>query len=425
MTEPILSNPSCLADRMIYDHTSNAHLPPSQTIKKNIQLTFHIITQVNPAMSPSVICCGLSCVDMQLHACNVPQTLETITTFSNVTFTAGGCAPQTARALTALSVPTSVLSVIGDDPHGATLRELLTEADVDPSSLVIDSSQCTALAVLPLFTDSTRGCFITLGANMTADVEKLLPRRVIESSFTISLRVFHFGYPHLMPQLQGNNLYILFEKVREAAPRVILTMDVNGANIEESEEHPVLHPALSITAAIHANLEEACVITGLAKATESSRLSAGEIKPVVEWFTKRGAGIACITCGKDGVFVATGGEGEGDEWAHRLRISSNLRRGAFVYRRAMKVKEGVEINASGAGDAFTAGVIAELVLNGGEHGIIQVADAGIMSALHRLDSSFTYQSGAADIRALTELGRGRERLAPRTTLQQEQYEGDP
>lgn len=260
---------------------------------------------------------------------------------------------------------------------------------------------------------------------MAADVEHLLPRRVLEDSFADSLRVFHFGYPHLMPRLQGDNLRLLFEKVREAAPQVILTMDVNGANVEESKEHPVLQPALGITAVIHANLEEACVITGLAKASESSRLSAEEIKPVVEWFTKRGAGIACITCGKDGVFVATGGEDECDEWAHRLRISSNLKRGAFAYRRAMKIMEGVEINASGAGDAFTAGIIAELALNGGEHGIVQVADAGIASALYRLDSSFASQSVVADIRALMELAKERERLAPRITLQQEKFEKNP
>lgn len=376
-------------------------------------------------MAPTVICCGLSCVDMQLNACNIPQTLETITTFSSATFTAGGCAPQTARALTALSVSASVLSVIGDDPHGATLQNLLKEAGIDPSSLVVDSSKCTALAVLPLFTDGTRGCFITLGANMTADVEHLLVPRVLEKSFSESLRVFHFGYPHLMPQLRGKKLRLLFEKVRQAAPQVILTMDVNGANIEESDEHPVLLPALSITAAIHANLEEACVITGLAKATESCRLSAEKIKPVVEWFTKRGVGIACVTCGKDGAFIAVGGEGEAAEWAHLLRISTYLERGSFFYRRAMKVTEGIEINASGAGDAFTAGVIAELALDGGECGVAQVIDAGIVSALHRLDRSFCSLSGRADIRALLKLRTNRERLPPRATLRQEQYERNP
>lgn len=363
-------------------------------------------------MPPTVICCGLSCVDMELHACSVPQTLESITKFSSATFAAGGSAPQTARALTALSVRTSALTVIGADPHGDTLRNLLLSSGVDVSSLIVDSSACTSLAVLPLFADGTRGCFVTLGANISATVDGLLSRSVLESCFTTELRVFHFGYPHLMPKLQGHNLRQLFDRVRQAAPHVLLTMDVNGADEKETPDRPVLLPALELTAAIHANLEEACTITGLTSALESSTLSAKEIRPVAEWFTEHGAGIACITCGKDGVFVSTGN----DECIKRQQLSLHLERGAFIYRAAFAVSDGITVEASGAGDAFTAGVIAELADTKGKLGVGRVANAGLVGALHRIEASLAGSSHKADIATLLEKVKGRPRLTPRSSL---------
>lgn len=353
---------------------------------------------------------------MELHACNVPQTLESITTFSNATFTAGGSAPQTARALTALSIRTSALTVIGSDPHGDTLRKLLISGGVDVSSLVVDSSQCTALAVLPLFADGTRGCFVTLGANLSATVDTLLPRSVLESVFTSALRVFHFGYPHLMPNLQGQNLRNLFERVRQAAPNVLLTMDVNGADTKETPEKPVLIPALELTAAVHANLEEACTITGLASPSQSSTMSAEEIRPVVEWFTEHGAEIACITCGKEGAFVATGGSSANDQSMRNQQLSPQLERGAFIYRAAFAITEGITVNASGAGDAFTAGVIAELAGTKGKLGVGRVADAGLVGALYRIDSSLGGSVDKPDIASLLESVKARSRLAPRPSL---------
>lgn len=358
---------------------------------------------------------------MELHACNLPQTLETVTTFGNATFKAGGSAPQTARALSALSISSSVLTVVGDDPHGRTLQSLLTDAGIDPSSIVVDSDVCTSLAVLPLFSDGTRGCFVTLGANVAANISNLLPQRVLDSFSSSSLRVFHFGYPHLMPQLQGHNLRRLFDRVRKAAPNLILTMDVNGANTQESSEAPVLLPALEITAAIHANLEEACVITGLAKPADASHLSARQIRPIVQWFTDHGAAISCITCGKDGVFISTAQLDNPREWAARFRISENLEKGAFLYRPAVKVADGVSVNASGAGDAFTAGVISELATSAGSRGPVRIAEAGIVSALHRLDNTLSGSSPISDIDSLLNRARTRPRLEPRTSLQHEEY----
>ncbi|CDF77472.1 unnamed protein product [Chondrus crispus] len=367
-------------------------------------------------MPPQVICCGLSCVDMQLHECDVPQTLESIVRFGKTTFAAGGSAPQTARALAALSVQTSALTVIGTDPHGDTLRNLLISSGVDVSTLIRDASSGTALAVLPLFSDGTRGCFVTLGANVSATVDSLLSRSVVAEAFTSKLRVFHFGYPHLMPNLRGTNLRRLFEHVREVAPNALLTLDVNGADEQETPENPILLPALELVAAVHANLEEACTISGLASPTTAASLSAKDIEPIVRWFTNHGAEIACITCGKDGMFAATGGSETDPDNIEKQHLSPVLERGAFIYRSALDVTVATKVNASGAGDAFIGGVIAELVDTRGSRGIRRVADAGLVGALYCIDSSFAKANPSPTIASLLEKADGLSRIPPRAGL---------
>lgn len=346
---------------------------------------------------------------MELHSTVVPPTLETVTKFSHTTFTPGGCAPQTSRALAQLHVPTAILSLIGNDPHGNTLRDTLHAEGIDTSGLLA-SPDCTSLAVLPLYIDGRRGCFVTLGANLTVCVDTILPSFISETLFTHALRVFHFGYPHLTPRIQGNNLRQLLRTVREIAPKVLLTLDVNGADRKDTEDDPVLIPALTLTSAIHANLEEACTITGLAPPSAYAKLTAAEIQPIAEWFTERGAGIACITCGKDGAFVATSQRTD----FTNLRLSQRLERGKFLHRPAYVVSKGIQVNASGAGDAFVAGMISELANSAGESGIERIVDAGLASALHRIDRSI--MKGKAAVDSLLKTLKDRDRIPPRDTL---------
>lgn len=349
---------------------------------------------------------------MQLHHTKPPKTLEAVTSFSHTSFAPGGSAPQTALALSSLSISVAVLTHIGKDPHGETLRNLLNRAGVDTSTL-IETNNHTSLAVLPLLTDGRRGCFVSLGCNLSATPEAILPKAIIDRCITAQLRVFHFGYPHLMPHLQGNSLRSLLETVKREAPSVLLSIDVNGADRKETPECQVLLPALEMVAAIHANLEEACVITGLESPESASRLSADKIKPIVEWFTDNGAGIALVTCGKDGVFAAT------SKHPSRVSLSKQLEADVFVHRAAFAVSESVEINASGAGDAFTAGVLAELAQSLGGNGLVRLADCGLASALHRIDG--TLVGNRTDPAELWKAVQARLRVPPRMTLKEKAY----
>ena len=333
---------------------------------------------------PHVICAGLSCLDLELHNTRPPETLEQITSFSHTTQTPGGSAPQTSISLSALRVPTTILTLLGLDAHAETLLTLLDRSGVDTRQVVRDSSLSTALSVLPVFTDGRRGCFVTLGSNAHTTADRLLS--MLDGVDTSQTRVFHFGYPHLMPLLQGAVLAGLLARVRARVPGVRLSLDLNGADAAESARG-VLAPALRAVDFVHANLEEACVVSGLHGAGAAAALGVRGAERVVRWFAREGLVVA-VTAGKNGVFM-----GKGD---------------AVVYRRAFEVEEGVVVNASGAGDAFVAGVLAVMAREGMAD-VSLLADAGMASALKRIESGF---GEGMEIMELVELARTRGRIAP-------------
>lgn len=358
----------------------------------------------------SIVCCGLSTVDIQLHSCLIPTTLEQVTPFSHTTTTAGGSAPQTALSLSSLNIRSAVLTVVGADSYAQSLRSQLIDADIDTRGVLENAASCTALAILPLFVDGRRGCFVTLGANSNATPESILPPSLMPKLLTDRLRVFHFGYPHLMPHLQGNSLGSLFQKVRQAVPHVLFTLDVNGANVADDDTH-VLTQVLPYVAMVHANLDEACIVTGLADATASDTLPASEIQPVSEWFVNRGAAISCVTCGRDGVFVATS---DATGLSNHDALSEKLQPNVFLHRSAFAVSAQIKVNASGAGDAFCAGAIAHLAGHTGLSGIVRLIDCGLASALHRIDH--TLLPGPANMDIVLKAASERERIEPRQSL---------
>lgn len=346
---------------------------------------------------PTVVCAGLACVDMELRSCEVPLTRETVTRFGSVTYALGGSAPQTARALALFGVHVAAVYPVADDAHGRMLSELLRNAGVTPHAVALSFATSTSLAVLPVFTDGGRGCFVSLGANLEVEALDLCKPDLIHDG----LGAFHFGYPHLMPKVQDDSLRNMFDHVRAKAPRVLLSLDLNGADISEGEK-AVVSSALAVTNIVHANLEEACIISGLTQPGNAEAMSANDILKLVKWFCDTGGSsspvVVCITCGRDGVVT---GSGTGDDFR-------------AVHRPAYAIRDVVEINASGAGDAFAAGALMGLMLlrrkqdcANDANGSIQntcsnndyvverrsmsqedlsfVADAGLFSALLRLD----------------------------------------
>jgi sugar/nucleoside kinase (ribokinase family) len=369
-----------------------------------------------------VVCAGVACVDVELGGCAVPATLESITHFERTRYAAGGSAPQTSRAFASLGFPTVAVYPAADDAHGRALAGMLVAAGV-AARPTVDGCSDTALAVLPVFTDGRRGCYVSLGANLTITADSLVPddadpRTLPHSSPLLHeyLRAFHLGYPHLLPRIQGAALRKLLERVRRRAPYALISLDVNGADVAEgsvSSERDVLSSALPLVDVVHANAEEACVISGLdGGGARAATLGYSEMASLARWFVDRGARAAFVTCGKDGVIAAGRCVEAGDGGVVTL------------HRSAFSLRDGIAVNASGAGDSFAAGAVAGMLefatgdnrpLGSLTHGVLRrVADAGLASAVHRLDPM---EAGTeTGIVCLLEKLKGRPRIATRLEL---------
>mmetsp|Transcript_36685 Transcript_36685/g.146712 ORF Transcript_36685/g.146712 Transcript_36685/m.146712 type:complete len:357 (-) Transcript_36685:375-1445(-) len=268
-----------------------------------------------------VLCCGLSCVDMMLMAAERPKTLEAITSFDGTKQEAGGSCSNTSRVLGSLQIRVLASTLLGDDPHGKELLRQLNESGVNTDHVVIDpevgrhlsglslfladsSSSAkplqvnTSLAVLPVFKGGGRGCYVDLGANSVATPEMLLGDNLDLFERVPFCKVFHFGYPHLMRNLQGENLEKMFSAARRGS--LLVSLDINGA---DKPEPSVITEALRHCFFVHANLEEAAFVSGASIDEETATVE--DMTSLGDFFLSRGAGVVSISIGAHGAYLAT------------------------------------------------------------------------------------------------------------------------
>ncbi|KAJ8905934.1 hypothetical protein NDN08_002435 [Rhodosorus marinus] len=298
-----------------------------------------------------VLCCGLSCVDMMLMAAERPKTLEAITSFDGTKQEAGGSCSNTSRVLGSLQIRVLASTLLGDDPHGKELLRQLNENGVNTDHVVIDPEVNTSLAVLPVFKGGGRGCYVDLGANSVATPEILLGDKLDLFERVPFCKVFHFGYPHLMRNLQGENLDKMFSAAKRAS--LLVSLDINGA---DKPEPSVITEALRHCFFVHANLEEAAFVSGASIDEETATME--DVISLGDFFLSRGAGVVSISIGAHGAYLATNADPDtvGKLSEGNLKGTSA---GLRVFR-GPYMPEGT-INSTGAGDAFVAGALAYTV----------------------------------------------------------------
>ena len=109
-----------------------------------------------------------------------------------------------------------ILTKIGPDFAGNTLLEFYRRAGASTDLVLTDDTARTSMAVLPVFKSGKRGCFVNLACNDGFTPEEMLGQvdRAVQSS-TTPTRAFLFGYPHLMPKMQGELLKSMLSSARQ------------------------------------------------------------------------------------------------------------------------------------------------------------------------------------------------------------------
>jgi myo-inositol-1-phosphate synthase/sugar/nucleoside kinase (ribokinase family) len=318
-----------------------------------------------------VICAGLACVDMQLNNASGGDGGESIETFEGEKSIGGGSVSMACKTLARLChgaplddgymqiTPPVVHSIIplckiGNDDAGTKLIALLEDCgaacrNVDTRIMKNtrggDPKARTALSVLPIYRDGRRGCFFDAAGNTTwttkelvesfshlasastgpaIDTTRMSPEELEKyqddvEAHTPAYGSFLFGYPHLLPKMQGEALALMFLEARGIMIEGGLTaLDLNGVpemsfsrkdslrSAHDLRHDPVIGAALEHVDLLHMNEDELVLLTGcIVKGTRASEMEDEfNIIRAVNLFLMCGVGVVAVTRGKKGSYVA-------------------------------------------------------------------------------------------------------------------------
>ena len=199
----------------------------------------------------TIICAGLSCLDLQLLGCTKSGQAEAIEQYEKAVYCAGGSASMAATTLALLCddiMDIRVLTKLGKDLNGQVMLDFYREAGANTELCLQDASVSTAMSVLPVFKEGGRACFFNLAANNSFTADELLSQLDKNLPKESHTNAFLFGYPHLLPQMQGEPLKTMLQATRDKLGRpnntsILIGVDLNGVSADNHRPE-LLGPAL-------------------------------------------------------------------------------------------------------------------------------------------------------------------------------------
>lgn len=342
-------------------------------------------------MSDTVVCAGVSCLDLFLIDADPLLTRESLSLVSRVEYRPGGATSNTGRALARLGTPVEFLSVIGNDDHGAILRRFWEEDGIGFQHVIRSSDTGTALSVLPVYPDGKRGVYFSSGTNAIMGIDNLFGPGKEHLALLRHSAAFHYGYPPLTPCLQGTNLAEMLALVRNTG--VLLSLDTTPVT-SDGVLYKMLKDALPMVHLFAPNIEEASQVTGhftrlAAKAHAESEthgypvdiediITVTDLEMIGEALSDAGIPLIIITLGRQGAYVHIGSAASLTTLPHAPSITQDCA-GLRCVIPAFEITG--PINTTGAGDTFVAGLLTGITCGTGDiTQIVRFAQAA--SALH-------------------------------------------
>lgn len=240
---------------------------------------------------------------------------------------------ETATPVVSAVVP---LCMIGNDDTGDKLLRLLEECgstcgNVDTRVVRAAREKTkglrTALSVLPIYRDGRRGCFFDAASNASFSVDQMIDMfsdlvtgaSDPDDSFPPGYGAMIFGYPHLLPLMQGQSLAVVFREARNIMiDGGIIAMDLNGVpdirfstagglrSPHDLMRDTVIGPALEYVDLLHMNEDELSLLTGcrIFDSPGSEQEDEFMIANAADLFLACGVAIVVITRGSKGSYVA-------------------------------------------------------------------------------------------------------------------------
>jgi pseudouridine kinase len=266
---------------------------------------------------PRVVVIGAASIDTKGRAKGdlIPATSNP----GEIRVSAGGVGRNIAENLGRLGVPTLLLSAVGDDEAGRHILEVTAAGGVDVSQVIVSSHSRSAayLAVI-----DEKGA-MRLSIDDMAIIEEVTPRYIYDRRRFIGEAEMMVLDANLSPAAIASALRLA---AKAGVPACVDPVSVALA--------PRLKEHLSCLSIITPNAQEAEVLS------ETPVRDRFEATAAVQKLVSLGVGVAIITMAEEGLCYATS-----QEMGHIPAIECEV------------------VDATGAGDALTAGVVYGLVNN--------------------------------------------------------------
>ena len=265
--------------------------------------------------SARVVCAGILVADTFVPPVpEMPASGELVEVRGEFVLDAGGCAANTAITLAKLDVDVRVAATVGADPGGRFLRETLEERGVDASGITASPTRGTSRTVILTVEGEDRRYLHAVGANADLDAAAIDAARP-------GAEVLVIGGYLVLPGLDAAELADLLRRARADGAFTILDVVVPHGRPGVAE---ALRPVLPLVDLFMPNRDEAAALLGLHDPVEQA-------VALRDW----GCAAVVITCGAEGAVYAD--------------ADSVLRVRPYPVEL---------VDGSGAGDAFTGGLVA-------------------------------------------------------------------
>jgi len=266
---------------------------------------------------PAVVCAGLIIADLFVSPLSsLPRPGELVVS-DGFLLDAGGCAVNTAVILTRLGVRTGLVGKVGDDEYGRWLRQSLARKRVLVDGVSTGRRTATSQTVILPVDGEDRRYIHVPGANVELGVADIAP-------VLSGVRVLAIGGYLALLGLDPEGVADLLAGARTRGTATLLDVVVpRGAD----DPVKALRPVLPHVDCFLPNKDEARLVTGHDNPADQARA-----------LLELGCASVVITCGAEGAVYA--------DPARVIRV------------RPFPVEV---VDGSGAGDAFTAGIILGLI----------------------------------------------------------------
>jgi sugar/nucleoside kinase (ribokinase family) len=260
-----------------------------------------------------VVCLGILVADVIARPVDALPPIGSLQLIESISLRGGGCALNTATALTRLGRSAAVAGKIGADPFGDFLTHLLDERGIDRRSLVRDLAAPTSATVVLVAGDGERTFLHLSGANAQLRADEL------DIDLLCAGRVLHIAGALVMDGLDGEPLAgVLAEARRRGVTTCVDTV------WDATNRWTRILPSLPYVDVFAPSSSEAMAIT-----------RERDVESVARSLRRAGARDVVLKLGADGCYVAGVGH------VAPVRVHP--------------------VDGTGAGDAFVAGLLFGLL----------------------------------------------------------------